>query len=199
LFSPNFSGEWFCHPRYYYSNEADAENRCVLSLLEFHCEYQTQDRHRENGIVGHELHVRQFEKLSSLAFIERKENLILMGPSGKSHLMWLSATRPVWRDSRPTTPPVSTSSRTLVLARENNRLKRRLVWLRKPHLLLIDEVGYEKLTPEQANLFFQVVNARYVQGSMIITTNKPFGRWAEIVMRQTPARLWTGFFTMLIS
>jgi len=58
-------------------------------------------------------------------------------------------------------------------------LKRRLTWLRKPHVLVVDEVGYEPLTPEQANLFFQVVNARYENGSMILTTNKPFGAWAE--------------------
>jgi len=67
----------------------------------------------------------------------------------------------------------------LVRAKEQNRLKRRLTWLRKPHVLVVDEVGYEPLTPEQANLFFQVVNARYENGSMILTTNKAFGAWAE--------------------
>jgi DNA replication protein DnaC len=69
----------------------------------------------------------------------------------------------------------------LTNAREQGRLKRRLTWLRKPHLILVDEVGYENLTKEQANLFFQMINTRYEQGSVIITTNKPFGRWAEIL------------------
>ncbi len=36
-----------------------------------------------------------------------------------------------------------------------NRLKRKLQWLKKPHLLIIDEVGYEGLTREEATLFFQ--------------------------------------------
>lgn len=53
--------------------------------------------------------------------------------------------------------------------------------MRKPHIILIDEVGYEELTKEQANLFFQVVNARYEHGSMVLTTNKSFGRWAEVL------------------
>jgi DNA replication protein DnaC len=61
------------------------------------------------------------------------------------------------------------------------------MWLRKPHLLLVDEVGYETLSPEQANLFFQVVNTRYENGSMIITTNKAFGRWSEIMSDEAVA------------
>jgi DNA replication protein DnaC len=69
----------------------------------------------------------------------------------------------------------------LTRAKENNRLKRKLIWFKKPHLLLIDEVGYESLTQEQANLFFQVVNHRYEQGSIIMTTNKSFGKWAEVL------------------
>jgi hypothetical protein len=47
--------------------------------------------------------------------------------------------------------------------------------------LLIDEVGYENYTAEQANLFFQLVNSRYEQGSIMITTHKPFGKWSEIL------------------
>ncbi len=66
-------------------------------------------------------------------------------------------------------------------AREAGRLKRKLVWLRKPHVLVIDEVGYESLNREQANLFFQVVNARYENGPILITTNKSFGSWSEMM------------------
>jgi len=125
----------------------------------------------------------QLAELSSLAFIERKENLVLMGPSGlgKTHLMLALAHKAclngftVWYTS------CIDLMENLTNAREQGRLKRRLTWLRKPHLILVDEVGYENLTKEQANLFFQMVNTRYEQGSMIITTNKPFGRWAEIL------------------
>ena len=126
---------------------------------------------------------RQLAELSSLAFVERKQNVILMGPSGlgKTHLMLALAYKAcmsghtVWHTS------CIDLIEDLTRAREQNRLKRRLTWIRKPHIILIDEVGYEELTKEQANLFFQVVNTRYEHGSMIITTNKPFGRWAEIL------------------
>ncbi|WP_083963667.1 ATP-binding protein [Spirochaeta cellobiosiphila] len=43
--------------------------------------------------------------------------------------------------------------------------------MRNQHLILFDEVGYENLTKEQANLFFQIENTINEQGSMIITTN----------------------------
>ncbi len=69
----------------------------------------------------------------------------------------------------------------LVKAREANKLKRKLQWFRKPHLLVIDEVGYENLNQEQATLFFQLINARYEHGSIIITTNKPFSKWGEMM------------------
>lgn len=125
----------------------------------------------------------QLAELASLSFIERKENLVLMGPSGlgKTHLMLALAHKAclngftVWYTS------CIDLIENLTNARAQGRLKRRLTWLRKPHLILVDEVGYENLTKEQANLFFQIVNTRYEQGSMIITTNKPFGRWAEIL------------------
>ena len=125
----------------------------------------------------------QFNELTTLSFIDRKENLVLMGPSGlgKTHLMLALAHKAcltgytVWYTS------CIDLIENLTNAREQGRLKRRLTWLKKPHLILIDEVGYESLTQEQANLFFQVVNARYELGSMIITTNKAFGLWSEIL------------------
>jgi hypothetical protein len=46
-------------------------------------------------------------------------------------------------------------------------------------LLVIDEVGYIPFEPEAANLFFQLVSARYERASLMVTSNKPFGRWAR--------------------
>jgi len=44
-------------------------------------------------------------------------------------------------------------------------------------LLIIDEIGYLPMTREQAHLFFQVIAARYEKGSLIVTSNLPFGQW----------------------
>lgn len=47
-------------------------------------------------------------------------------------------------------------------------------------LIVIDEVGYIPFEPEAANLFFQLVSARYERASLIVTSNKAFGRWGEV-------------------
>ena len=47
-------------------------------------------------------------------------------------------------------------------------------------LLVIDEVGYIPFEADAANLFFQLVSARYERASVIVTSNKPFGRWGEV-------------------
>jgi hypothetical protein len=47
-------------------------------------------------------------------------------------------------------------------------------------LLVIDEVGYIPVEADAANLFFQLVSARYERASVIVTSNKPFGRWGEV-------------------
>ena len=47
-------------------------------------------------------------------------------------------------------------------------------------LIVIDEVGYIPFEAEAANLFFQLVSSRYERASVIVTSNKPFGRWGEV-------------------
>jgi DNA replication protein DnaC len=46
-------------------------------------------------------------------------------------------------------------------------------------LLVIDEVGYIPFEADAANLFFQFISARYERASVIVTSNKPFGRWGD--------------------
>ena len=65
-------------------------------------------------------------------------------------------------------------------AHRDGRLEHELKRLRRYKLLIIDEVGYLPFDADQANLFFQLVAHRYEQGSILITSNMPFGRWGEI-------------------
>ena len=59
-------------------------------------------------------------------------------------------------------------------------LQAELTRLGRYPLLVIDEVGYIPFEPEAANLFFQLVSSRYERASLIVTSNKPFGRWGEV-------------------
>ena len=61
------------------------------------------------------------------------------------------------------------------------RLKQRLRTLTHPALLVVDEIGYLSVTPNGARLFFQLVNARYERASTVLTSNKGFEHWGEIL------------------
>jgi DNA replication protein DnaC len=126
---------------------------------------------------------RKFKELSSLSFIRRNENVILMGPSGlgKTHLMLALAHKACMTGFTAYYISCMDLIEGLGRARSTNKLKRKLQWYRKPHVLVIDEAGYENLDKEQANLFFQLVNSRYEHGSIIITTNKAFTYWGEVM------------------
>jgi hypothetical protein len=70
--------------------------------------------------------------------------------------------------------------RRLQAAHDAGRLAEELRRLLRTPLIVVDEVGYIPLEAEAANLFFQLVASRYERASMIVTSNKPFGRWGEV-------------------
>ena len=65
-------------------------------------------------------------------------------------------------------------------AKFENRLETRVKWFCRYRLLIIDELGYEKMDSDTANLFFNLISKRYEKSSTIITTNSPFSKWADI-------------------
>jgi DNA replication protein DnaC len=124
----------------------------------------------------------QIVSLHELSFIERKENLILLGPAGvgKTHLAISLAVTAAERGRRIYFSTLSDLVLSMVEAEKQGRLKERLAALRNPSLLIVDEIGYLPITASGTNLFFQLVNARYEKASMILTSNKTFKEWGEI-------------------
>ena len=59
--------------------------------------------------------------------------------------------------------------------------ERKLKKIRKADLLIVDEVGYLPIKKQEANDFFQIITELYEQTSVVITSNKGFGKWAEIM------------------
>ena len=68
----------------------------------------------------------------------------------------------------------------LAEAHHAGRLQTELIRLGRYPLLVIDEVGYIPFEAEAANLFFQLMSSRYERASLIVTSNKAFGRWGEV-------------------
>ena len=59
-------------------------------------------------------------------------------------------------------------------AASENRLETRIKWFCRYKLLIIDELGYQRMDVDSANLFFNLIAKRYEKLSTIITTNSPF-------------------------
>ncbi len=126
---------------------------------------------------------KKLAELGSLSFIERNENLVLMGPSGlgKTHLLSALVYKACSEGYTAYFMSAQEILEELLKAKKQSRLKRKLKSFCKPHLLAIDEIGYESFTREESTLFFNLVAARYEKGSIILTTNKSFGQWGELM------------------
>jgi DNA replication protein DnaC len=68
----------------------------------------------------------------------------------------------------------------LAKAEREGQLRERIRFLCRTSLLIVDEIGYLPVIPGGGNLFFQLVNARYERGAMILTSNRGFAEWGEV-------------------
>ena len=127
--------------------------------------------------------------LGTLDFIAAKENVVFLGPpgTGKTHLATGLAVRACQAGHRVAFATAAQWVDRLAAAHQSGRLQEELVKLGRYPLLVIDEVGYIPFEAEAANLFFQLVSNRYERASVIVTSNKPFGRWGETFGDETVA------------
>jgi DNA replication protein DnaC len=120
--------------------------------------------------------------LGTLDFVTARENVVFLGPpgTGKTHLAIGLGIRACQAGHRVLFATAAQWVARLADAHTAGRLQPELVRLGRYPLLVVDEVGYIPFEPEAANLFFQLVSARYERASLIVTSNKPFGRWGEV-------------------
>lgn len=120
--------------------------------------------------------------LAGLDFIARHEVVHFLGQPGcgKTHLAIALAVEAVQAGRSVYFTTLAELIGSLAKAEREGTLRERIRFLCRPQLLVVDEIGYLPVIAGGGNLFFQLVNARYERGAMILTSNRGFAEWGEV-------------------
>jgi DNA replication protein DnaC len=129
-----------------------------------------------------ELDPRKVRDLATLAFLEAKANVTLLGPPGvgKTHIAVALAVAACRARYSVYFTTLDDMVRQLKAADAIGRLTTKLRTYLRPQVLVLDEVGYQPLARDEANLVFQMISKRYEKGSILLTSNKAFSEWGQV-------------------
>lgn len=126
---------------------------------------------------------RQITQLLDLSWIESAYNIVFLGPSGvgKTNLAVTLGVHAVEQGYKVSFVTMEKLIKLLKTEEISVKARQRLRKIMNSDLVIIDEIGFQPISRQEANLFFQVISNLYEQRSVIITSNKGFEEWAELL------------------
>src|SRR5712671_4736498 len=130
-----------------------------------------------------DLSARLLWELADLSFVQSATNVVFLGPpgTGKTHLSLALAVKALAAGYSALFTTLTQLAEALDTASYPSLVRQRLRRYTTPSVLIIDEVGYTKLSPGQAHHFFELVTARYEHGSILLTSNTVFAAWGSLL------------------
>jgi DNA replication protein DnaC len=127
--------------------------------------------------------IEQLDTLAKLEWLDKAFNIVLIGPpgTGKTHIALAIGNKAVREGYKVFFATMDTLTHILKTQEISVKSAARLRWISKCDLLIIDEVGYLPVSRAEANLFFGLVSQLYENASVVITSNKGFEGWAELL------------------
>lgn len=122
-------------------------------------------------------------ELARCEFLERRENILLLGNSGtgKTHVALALGLAACQRGHRVRFTTAAALVHELMEARDEKRLLRFQKQMASYELLIVDELGFVPLSKTGAELLFEVFSQRYERNSTLVTSNLPFQEWTEVL------------------